>query len=619
MNHLYLKGLAMYIDEQLVTGTYIVDFYANKKLFKKIRLQADGGGVISFYDENDNITVVAQYGSYVSANNLYRYIQIDIDSCPDRLKKFLNYPDNITDCDNGYFETINNIDYFIDMKDSSDTSIQSKFNTSTTIDKYKPLITPVSPNYFNNNIKIDFEYDYFYISFDDEWGNTYYLNTVKSGDFYTFSLDETLNYNSIYFMDSDHGGCLKVWDLKNNVQKYLISKFINNDYYITLADTIGNNFEAFIYNNKIAISPSIGVYYCFTGASSSALLYTSTNSSEQVNIVKEYTISSNLKQSLHYKDTDNTYLGINFPVQTININGIADNSNNIITSTGYTISILPYTKLPEIMDIGSNVFSGNWLVDGYVKIGLTYVLPNTINYTPLYYKKMTIKNNTNISGIKLFISKPNNGFTGWEINEYFTGVNSSSQLNTNNTIKEFISQKYNSIQNWSDYYFRIIPSSSSESDKACYFSTSPAIQSGTANSIVDTLDIWCKEFELEELNYNLEYSKFSGSNQSYETDSWQAASSTANSVKAPSYVYSSSVTSAFFTISPRSGSIPSKIIFNNGIYLNNLFIAEMQIGAADFSTSINQISNGMNIPLTNVTFTPQSKYKIWGCPQLIKY
>jgi hypothetical protein len=27
----------------------------------------------------------------------------------------------------------------------------------------------------------------------------------------------------------------------------------------------------------------------------------------------------------------------------------------------------------------------------------------------------------------------------------------------------------------------------------------------------------------------------------------------------------------------------------------------------------------MDIPLTNVTFNPQSKYKIWGCPQLIKY
>jgi hypothetical protein len=36
----------------------------------------------------------------------------------------------------------------------------------------------------------------------------------------------------------------------------------------------------------------------------------------------------------------------------------------------------------------------------------------------------------------------------------------------------------------------------------------------------------------------------------------------------------------------------------------------MQVSAADFSTSINQISNGMDIPLTNVTFNPQSKYKI---------
>ena len=617
--YLKFKNLLSPIPGASSQFVMISNFTSNKETFTKMIFILDSNHRITELKYQNSTKIISVYACSYSPSTSsswiseYQYIDWTNNTMNNWLKN------NTTEC-TGYFENIDGINYFIDMKDSLDAThnIQTNFNTSIILDKYLPTITPISQEYLENNFSFSFDYDYFSLSFTKN-NITKYLNIINNNNSYEFSFDDELNCNCIYFIDP-RTNCLKFLDLKNNIEKFIVLDSLGYMFYMFIKNNLSTGYAVKLEDNKL-IGKVNNISYGFIGTMNTSpnSLNVSPTVTNQADVFEINKINKDIKKTLNYKYNDTAYLGLECSSININFNGIIIEENDNLITYSYYQTCLPYSKLPEINNYGSNIFSGNWLVDGQIINGLTYVLPNSISYTPLYYKQVTIKNVTGLSGLELYISQPNSNGNAWISNEYFAQNKSASSINSNNTNKIFISNKYRSISDWDNYYFRIIPEDTLDVDKACYFSTSPAIENGEADSIVDTLDFWCISFEnkLNNISYKLDYYAFNTSLDGAYTDSWETAEISPTNIKTPSYVYSSTIDSNYFSVTDR------KIQFNNGNYLPGLYIKEIFITWAYFDAvtiTSNGISSNSNLACTPYGSNKKASctYLIWGCPKLIK-
>lgn len=288
---------------------------------------------------------------------------------------------NTTEC-SGYFQELNGIRYFVDIKHSPETTLQNYFNILSS-DIYLPNVTPMTLNYLNSNFNIDIG-SYFYLQLQTD-NNYLQLDYDSQSNTYKWYYNQNnAYYNSFFYLDNDNN--LKFYDFKRNIHKYVSCVYERgyNQYRAMLFDEImGYPCKLFVENEQYYLGAQIGGERVYFNTSSSYggsfIILKQANSAPKIPLTKDNSINNIPISSITINESGYTLANKQLYLYPQSSKQISIYRESMVAQNYYC----NYQRLPTSYN---NTPIIGWKIDNIDYYNLPFVIPSNQN---VYYMLLT--------------------------------------------------------------------------------------------------------------------------------------------------------------------------------------------------------------------------------------